>query len=147
MTILANRRYLILKIIEMGTEQNIGTSIWYDKDTIVLTSDYTSGFDNVVWKPLHNSRVVFPSSNLQQISDLTLALYDENGTLLNLYDNSGNVLIGTSVTAIGGTNYNTYTSTYSTTASVTYTKGVNQVLYNITMGVVDCEITTQPKFI
>ena len=78
---------------------------------------------------------------------MTLALYDENGTLLNLYDNSGNVLIGTSVTAIGGTNYNTYTSTYSTTASVTYTKGVNQVLYNITMGVVDCEITTQPKFI
>jgi len=146
MTTLANRRYLILKIIELGTDQNLGTSIWYDKDTILLTPDYTTGFDNVVWKPLHNSKVVFPTSNVQSLSNLTFTLYDENGTLLTLYDNSGNVLIGSGVTAIGGTDYNTYVSTYSSTASVSYTAGVEQLLYNITFGVVDCEITTQTKF-
>jgi len=146
MTILANRRYLILKILELNTDQNLGSSIWYTRDTMLLTPDYSTGFDNVVWKPLHNSRIVNPSSSLKPISTLTLALYDENGTPLNLYDNSGNPLIGTGSTTIGGLSYLNYVSQYSSTASVSYTNGVDQVLYNLTIGAVDCEITTQPNF-
>lgn len=146
MTILANRKYLILKISELTSDQILSTSSLLTRDSILLTPDYSIGLDNVVWVPLHNSKIIYQNSSLSALSYLTFNLYDENGDDLNFYNNSGQALIGSTVTAIDGTNYNNYVKVNDTNLTVLYTSKVNQVLYNITFGVIENELTTQIKF-
>lgn len=140
--ILDKRRFLIVKIQELTTNKTLGTSTLFDRDTFVIVPDYDSGYDNWVWKPLHNSRVTYPNSQLHSISELTFQLLDENGKELTLYDASGNNILTTATANLNNKTYNQYVNDNISEKSVAYTNGVTQVWYNMTFGVSENEMNT-----
>ena len=144
MTTLSNHRYLILKINELNSDNIIGTSILLDKDTFLLAPDITLGFDCVLWKPLHNYRIIYPNSLLHNINSLTFYLLDENGNDIHLVNQTGNKIIGTPI--VGSDDYNKFVKNNESIASVEYTNGVTQVLYNLTFGVIETELNTNINY-
>lgn len=146
MNILDKHRFLIVKIVELTTNRTLGTSPLFDRDTFVIVPDYDSGFDNWVWKPLHNSRVLYPNSQLHNISELTFQLLDENGNQLGLFDATGTNILTTATANLDNKTYNTYVNDNSSVASVAYTNGVTQVWYNLTFGVIENELNTSTNY-
>jgi hypothetical protein len=146
MNVLTNRRFLIVKIVELSTNRTLGTSTLFDRDTFVIVPDYDSGLDNWVWKPLHNSRVIYQNSLLHNISELSFLLLDENGNVLTLYDGAGNNILTTTTINLNNQTYTTYVNTNSGSTSVAYTNGVTQVWYNLTFGVIENELTTTTSY-
>lgn len=141
LSVLAKHRYLIVKINEFETDNTVGTSKLNDRDTFAIYPDTTLGIDSVMWKPLHNFRVVYPNSRTNNIRQLTLTIFDELGNELYLMNNSGNKIIGT--VFHDGTDYNGFVENNKDIDSVNYTNMISQVEYNLTFGVVECEINTQ----
>lgn len=143
-TTLTNRRYLILRIKELNTDNTLGTSTIFDRDTFMLTNDSSMGIDNVLWKPVHNYRIVYPNSLLNNISKLTLELLDENGNELQLVNEVGAKIIGTSI--LTGSDYNKFVNDNITVNSIAYTDAITQVMYNLTFGVIENELATETNY-
>ena len=146
MNILTNHRFLIVKIVELSTNRTLGTSALFDRDTFVIVPDYDSGFDNWVWKPLHNSRVIYQNSLLNTISELSFLLLDENGNVLTLCDRIGTNILTNATSNLNNQTYATYVNANSSAPSVAYTNGVTQVWYNLTFGVIENELNTVTSY-
>lgn len=143
MNILENRRSLFVRIVNLSSYTKfLGSSPLLDKNTFEIVMDYDTGFDNCVWKPLHNSRIIYPNSNLGQLTELTLELLDEYGKQLQLYDGDGNNILLVSTANLNNETYNKYVSSGSGARTIDYTNNVTQVWYNFTVGVTECEINT-----
>lgn len=138
---LKNRKYLLLNIKELDSNTNLGTSTQLGGANFILTDSSHMGLDNICWKPLHSSTIVFSNSSKPQIHELTIKIYDENGNLLTLTDQSGIKIIGNN---IQGTlnDYIQFVSNNEANDSVKYTNSVTQVLINMTIGVVENEMNT-----
>lgn len=151
LSVLAKRRNLYLRIEELESENNLGTSSLLENNTFILVEDCCAGIDSHVWKPVHNT-IIYKNSSLQKLNKLTLVLYDEYGNELKVYDQVGNQIIGKNMTGFAG-DYNTFIygnpdldipSTLDID-SVKYTNNIMQVQYNFTFGQFNTELTT--KFI
>jgi len=159
LSVLAKRRNLYLKIEELESENNLGTSSLLENNTFILVEDCCAGIDSHVWKPVHNT-IIYKNSSLQNLNKLTLVLYDEYGNELKVYDQLGNQIIGKNMTGFAG-DYNTFINGNSYLGvpsdsvsyipskldydSVKYTNNIMQVQYNFTFGQFNTELTT--KFI
>jgi hypothetical protein len=154
-TLLTNHKYLMVKIQEITNDRILGTSTIFDRDTFVIIPDNQKGNgpDNVMWKPLQTSMIMYKDSALGNLYNLTLTILDEYGNELYLVDNSGATFTseGTKLTTTVITkdsvnyNFNDYIKTVDTKATQ-YTNNVTQVLYNFSMGVVENELNTNPNF-
>lgn len=143
MMIFKNHKYLILKIKELDSDTNQGTSNELKNDTFILIPDCHWGYDIVAWKPIH-STIVYPSSRLKNFNELTFILCDEYGKEIKLVDQNGNNIINTPI--YNNEDYNTYVESYSDVDSVKYTDTMTQVLYNFTLGIVKNEMSIMTNF-
>lgn len=142
LTTLSNHKYLLLTIKELDTDTISGTSDIINRKTIVLVYDSDLGLDGGLWKPINHETISFPFSSLKQIRELTFHLTDENGNDINIVDQDGNVITGSSVTSLDGTNYNTFVSNNNSINSVSYTDTVTQVLYCLSFIIIEPELNT-----
>lgn len=141
-TTLTNHKYLILKIEELETNKNLGTSSFIDKNTFILTDDGSMGIDNVIWKPIHGT-VIYPSSKPFCLSKLSITLYDEFENEIKLVDQNGNLVINNTLTgASPSRDYNSFVLYNQNSSSVVYTDKVMQVLFNFTIGEIENELST-----
>jgi hypothetical protein len=145
LTTLKNHKFIVVKINELSSNKNLGTSNLLDSDTFAFVPDYCMGSDNVMWKPMHNNRNIYPNSILHNISSLTITVYDEYGNVLSLVDHNGNKIIGKNISGINF-DYIDYVSNESDNTSVAYTDNVTQVIYNFTFGVIENELNTQTNY-
>ena len=143
--VLENNKYIIVKINELCTDKNKGTSVLFDRDTFTFIMDTDLGFDSVLWKPLHNNRVIFQNSLLANLNTLTFTVFDQFGNELKLYDQLGRNIIGTRITGLT-VDYNQFMDDNSSEPSVEYTNNVMQVNYNLTFGVVENELNTMTNY-
>lgn len=151
--ILNNHKYLLLTITNdmqgnqtIANNKTLGTSSLYDKETIILVADYLIGMDSRVWKPFHNSRIIFPNSQLANINNLSFKITDGNGTELTIYnDQNVNIITGNIATGVS-MNYNTYIKTYTENSNVSYTESIMQTFINLTIGVIENEINTNTNY-
>ena len=151
--ILGNHRYLLVTITndmqgnqKFPNDRTLGTSHLYDRESFIIVPDYQTGLDSFVWRPLHNSRIIFQNSQLANINNLCFRITDESGNDLTLY-NEENVNIITGNIAVGITmNFNTYVKTYASNTNVSYTNLVMQSFFNLTLGVIENELNTRTNY-
>jgi hypothetical protein len=141
---LSKRKYLIVKIDEFESVRNLGTSIFIDKNTFILSHDCCMGMDSSLWKPIH-STVIFQNSLLRNINGLTITIFDEYGNELKLSDTLGNPIIGRNIIGLDK-DYNKFVSENIDTESVKYTDNITQTEFNFTFGVVENELNTNTSY-
>ena len=146
-----NHKCIIVKITELTSDRNLSTSTYLGRDTFMFIPDTDLGLDSVLWKPLHNNSVIYQNSLLANISKLTFTVYDESGNILTLTDTSGNPLLNISNLSVFGNGtqytYNTLAKTFGTSSStLKYTDNSTQVLFNLTLGVIENEINTETNY-
>lgn len=141
--ILENYKYLIVKIDELSTSNNLGTSSLLSSDTFMIMYDFSLGYDSAYWKPVHNNRVIFQNSALGTISRFTISLLDPQGNVIKLINNNDRRdLIGPNNFTDGTVKYFTYLEN-NTSDQTVYTNSTEQVEINLTFGVVENELNTQ----
>ena len=137
--------YLILKIKELKTENNMSSNPFIDGDGFILTPDHKLG-DMCSWKP-QRSTVVYPNSLLANLSNLSLSLTDERGKKLTIYDECGKNIIGRPMQTCRTDDYNAFVERYKCkNEMVDYTNTVTQVIYDFTFGVIENELNTLTNF-
>jgi hypothetical protein len=117
----------------------MGTSSLIDKNSIIIGHDYDLGIDNALWKPIHTNRIVYKNSKTGNLNKLTFTITYEDGSKINLIDQDSNNIIGKNITGISQ-DYIAFVDSNSSVESVAYTDGVTQVLYNITVGIIEAEM-------
>lgn len=137
-SILENHKYIIVKIDELSTEKNMGTSTLLDRDTFAFIPDTDLGLDSVLYKPMHNNRVIYQNGFLSNVSSLTISVLDEYGNLLKLIDETG--------ANINYNDYNEYIKNNLSEESVAYTNSVSGVTYNFTFGVIENEMNVLTNY-
>lgn len=136
--------YLVLKISELSSNNSLGTSPLLSWDSFLLEPKRELG-DMYRWEPMREM-IIYPSSCLFNISALTFDLKDELGNSINIVDYNGKNIILNNLNSNTPYNYNQYIEKYSSTNDyVKYTNTVIQVIYDITLGVMESEITTIPN--
>lgn len=138
-TTLINNKYIVLKINELNTSKNLGTSTLLDGNTFILYDDGSMGIDNIMYRPIHGT-IIYPNSSPYELSELNLSFYDEDGNILKLVDQNGNDIINSTISGTN-TNYNTFVSNNNNISSVQYTDKVTQILFNFTIGVIENELS------
>ena len=144
MSVLTHHKYIILKIDELSTDKNIGTSNLIDKNTFILYDDSKMGMDSVMWKSTHNT-IIFQNSLLASLSSLTFSLYDEFGNPLSILDETGKDILKNNITGTS-TNFNAFVDANDNQPSVQYTNNIYQVVYSLTIGVLENELNTLPNY-
>ena len=141
-TTLTNHQYLILKIDELDSGKNLGTSTMLGGNTFILYDDGSMGIDNVMWRPIHGT-IIFPNSQPFDFSNLTMTFYDDVENELKLVDQNGNEIINKTITGLSAnTDYNKFIKDNSSVASALYTDRITQVMFNFTVGVIENELNT-----
>lgn len=145
---LSKRRYLILTIKELNSDmyKSMGTSSLIDKNSIIIGHDYDLGIDNALWKPIHTNRIVYKNSKTGNLNKLTFTITYEDGSKINLIDQDSNNIIGKNITGISQ-DYIAFVDSNSSVESVAYTDGVTQVLYNITVGIIEAEMNIDTQYV
>lgn len=138
------RPYLILKIKELDDNHLKGTSPIFQRDTFMIVPDQRVG-DMYIFKP-KRSTIIYPSSQLKNLSLFTLNLLDINGKELSIYDHNGNKIIGKPINNQSSCDYNNYVEKYGEIESVQYTDEVTQVIYDFTFGIIENEINTMTTY-
>ncbi len=140
--LLSNYRYLLVKIEELSSDNNLGTSALTGSNTFMIVADSTLGYDNVSWKVIHNNRFIFQNSGLGSISRLTISILDPDGNVLNLIDNnSRSNLIGPKIFTGDTKTYFEYLSEHESD-TISHTNSSEQVILNFTFGVIENELST-----
>ena len=134
-------KYLILKINELDSDRNLGTSSFIERNTFILFNDGSMGIDNVMWKPIHPT-IIYSNSEPFTFSNLTMTFYDETENEIKLVDQNGNEIINKTITGLVGTDYNKFVKDNNNVDSVTYTDRITQVVFNFTVGVIENELNT-----
>lgn len=145
LNLLSNHKYIVVRITELSSEKNLGTSNLLDKDTFAFIPDVLLGLDSMLWKPMHNNRVIYQNSMLCNISSLTITILDEFGSQIKLVDETGRNIIGTSMTN-SVSDYINYVKNNSLIDSIIYTNNVTQVTLNFTFGVIENELNTLTNY-
>lgn len=142
--------YLILKIKELKTENNMASNSLLDGDGFMLIPDQKLG-DMYLWKP-RRTTVVYPNSLLSNLCNLSLLLTDERGKKLTLYDQCGKDIIchpikNCHTDDYDCENYPFYVERFKCkNEMVEYTDTVTQVIYDFTFGVIENELNTLTNF-
>lgn len=142
--------FLILKIKELKTDHNMSSNSFLDGDGFMLVPDHKLA-DMCLWKPLRTT-IVYHNSLLTNISQLSFLLTDQNGKKLTLFDECGKNIIGHPLKNCCSNDYdcedyNAYVERYKCDIPmVEYTNSVTQVIYDLTFGVVENELTTMTNF-
>ncbi len=143
--VLTNHKFIVVRIEELCSDKNVGTSNLLDRDTFAFIPDTSLGLDSVLWKPMHNNRVIYRNAQLFNISSLTITILDENGNQIVLVDENGNKIIGTNMVD-SDSDYIKYISDNISEESVAYTNTVTQVILNFTFGVIENELNTLTNY-
>lgn len=138
------RPYLILQIKELDDNHLKGTSPLFQRDTFMLVPDQRVG-DMYIFKP-KRSTIIYPNSQLKNLSMFTLNLMDTMGKELSIYDHTGKKIIGQNISNEVPYDYNKYIEKYGEIDSVKYTDEVMQVIYDFTFGVVENEVNTMTTY-
>lgn len=153
MSTIWNHPHLILEIEELNSDLNMGSSSLLSNKTFLFKYDQMLGNDMTLWKPVHGNIVVYKNSLLSNLSKLNLRLLDENGTELALTDLNGNKIVGNPLNLLNSNisskytgDYNEFVKNFLGTSSVKYTTNVTQILYNLTVGVIENELNTQTGY-
>lgn len=143
--ILSNHKYLILKVNELESDKNIGTSALLDRDTFTFMPYTSLGLDAMMWKPLHNDKLIYQNSLLFNLNSLTLSILDSFGNEIKIVDETGKNIVNSNITGINK-DYLKYVSENLDDESVAYTNNVTQFGINLTFGVVENEINTVTNY-
>lgn len=148
-----NHPYIFVKVEEMSTDKNMGTSTIVSNSTYLYKYDRVVGNDMVLWKPIQSSTTIFQGSRLGNLSKLNISILDEHGQEFYLTDLEGNRLIGNSLNLLNSNvssyytgDYNNFVQTFFNTPSVKRTNTVTQVIIGMTVGVVENELNTQTNY-
>lgn len=148
-----NHPYIYVKIEEMSTDKNMGTSTILSNNTYMYKYDSLIGNDMTIWKPIHSTSTIFQGSRLANLSKLTITILDEYGQELYLTDLEGNKLVGNPLNLLNSNissyytgDYNQFVKTFYNTQSVKRTNISTQVNINLTIGVSENELNTQTKY-
>lgn len=148
-----NHPYIYVKIEEMSTDKNMGTSTTISNNTYAYKYDGITGNDMTIWKPLQSTTIIFQGSQLSNLSKLNITILDENGQELYLTDLEGNRLVGNSLNLLNPNissyytgDYNSFVKTFNNTQSVKHTNLSTQVNIGLTVGVVENELNTQTNY-
>jgi len=145
--------YIYVKIEEMSTDKNMGTSTVLSNNTYTYRYDGLVGNDMTLWKPLQSTTAIFQGSRLSNLSKLNITILDETGQELYLTDLEGNRLVGNPLNLLNSNvsssytgDYNQFVATFYNTPSVKYTNVVTQVNMSLTVGVVENELNTLTNY-
>lgn len=148
-----NHPYIYVRVEEMSTDKNMGTSTIASTNTYIYRFDGLLGNDMTLWKPVQSTTIIFPGSRLTNLSKLNITILDENGQELHLTDLEGNKLVGNSLNLLNSNisssytgDYNNFIQTFFNTPAVKYTNSVTQVNIGFTVGVVENELNTQTNY-
>lgn len=139
MSKLAANKYLVLKIEEFSNSKNLGTSPEIENNTFILYHDKYMGIDGGLWKPLHQT-IVYPTSQLFNITNMSVKLYDFMNNEIKVVDQNGNDIIKNNMSGTNK-NYIKYISDNADLDSVAYTDNVTQMTIMMTIGVIENELT------
>jgi hypothetical protein len=144
---LSNQRGLVLNIHELKTPRVHSTGTVIGEDGFIMYLDQLMGTEHCFWKATHTLRT-FPKSCLGNITKLTLDLYNQNNSELNVVTDQGDTLnmiqtIQTGFymyagvqTALPAPDIITLQSTYNTLQSI----------YEFTFGLVENELNTLTNY-
>lgn len=134
---LTSHRFLILRLEELSSTQIYSTGFSITDTSFILVPDQCAG-DGVLWKASCHSRV-FPTSSLGKISKLTPVLYDEFGNQITIMRR---IAPGTDVAYDLANDPN---QSNPNSDLIALNKSM-QVYYAFTLGVIEIELNTLPKF-
>ena len=138
------RPFLMLKIKELDDKHMMGTNPLFQRDSFMIVPDQKIG-DMMIYKP-KRSTIIYPNSLLKNLSMLTLNLLDENGSDINIVDQSGNKIIGKNISSSVTMDLNAYFDKYKDDRYVAYTNDVTRVIYDFTFGVIENELNTNTTY-
>lgn len=148
-----NHPFIYVKIEEMSTDKNMGTSTVVSNNTYAYKYDGIIGNDMTIWKPMQSTTIIFQGSRLSNLSKLNITILDENGQELYLTDLEGNRLVGNPLNLLNSNissyytgDYNSFVQTFYNTQSVKHTNISTQVNIGFTVGVVENELNTQTNY-
>jgi hypothetical protein len=148
-----NHPYIYIKVEEMSTDKNMGTSTIISNNTYTYRYDGLVGNDMTLWKPMSAATVIFQGSRLGNLSKFNITILDENGQELCLTDLEGNRLVGNPLNLLNSNissyytgDYNSFVQTFYNNQTVKYTNSVTQVNINFTVGVLENELNTQNNY-
>lgn len=145
--------YVHVKIEEMSTDKNMGTSTATSNNTYTFKYDGILGNDMTIWKPMHSNTKIYPSSYLGNLSRLNITILDETGQELQLTDLEGNRLVNNPLNLLNPNisshykgDYLQFVQSFGGTYSVSQTNISTQVNIGLTVGVVQNELNTQTNY-
>lgn len=148
-----NNSYIYVKVEEMSTDKNMGTSTVLSNNTYLYKYDGLIGNDMTIWKPIQSTSIIFQGSRLANLSRLNITILDEYGQELYMTDLDGNKLVGNPLNLLNPNissyytgDYNQFVKTFYNTPSVKHTNAASQVLINFTVGVSENELNTQTNY-
>lgn len=160
--ILANQRYLLLRIEELSTPTMLGTNTYLDNNIIPIVYYQDAGNDSCIWIPYDESGTLkYKSSQLQNFKSLTISLLYSDGSPVVLLDPRDNPIVGKQYTIYSDivdgevVNYdyvaytNKYIGKYNQSISnnaTTYTWGVMRMNVFCTLFVKENEIDTNTNY-
>lgn len=136
--------FLMVKIKELDDSHLMGTSPLFQRNTFMLTPDQRIG-DYIIYKPKRSS-IIYPNSQLKNISMFTLTLLDDNGEEICLVNENGNRITNQNIKNGINLNYNQYVDKYSNNKYVKHTYNTMQIVYDITFGVIENELNTMTTY-
>lgn len=139
--------YLMLRIKELSTRNQMGSSSLFKRDTFMLILDQRLN-DMCLFKPTRNT-VIYPNSLLHNLNILTFELMDSKGKKIELVDHNGKKIIGQNNTISPDVpyDYNEYVRKYKDdNSSVLHTDCSTQVIYDFTFGIIENELNTQTNY-
>ena len=146
---LENQSYLTLKIKELASNQIHNTSNFFGNDTFMLYPDLKLK-ESILWRPRISS-IVYPTSDLANITKFTLKLFDDTNNQMFLYDNTGKNILTNNLGSVVQMNFNDFvisTNNMHITGFnyVDYTNTRMQVIYDFTFGVIENSLNTNVSY-
>jgi len=147
--LLENQKMLILKIVELKSNRKHFTGTMINDESFVMMVDRLMGLENAYWTASHKL-ITYPNSCLGNINRLSLKLYNQYNAELNVVTNLGDILnleqtIATQKFMYGGVE-SAIANPVTNIPILQTTMGKMQTIYEVTFGIIDNELNTEPKF-
>lgn len=144
--------FLLVKIKELDDSHLMGTSPMYQRNTFMMTPDQRVG-DSIIYKPKRSS-IIYPNSQLKNLSMFTLTILDEYGKEIYLVNENGNKIINQNIISNNNVNvnvninlnYNQYVEKYEDNKYVKHTDNTMNIIYDFTFGVIENELNTLTSY-
>jgi hypothetical protein len=138
LTKLTANKYIVLKINELDNIKTMSTSSELNGNSFIFYRDKCMGIDSDLWRPIHGT-VVFYTSYLFTLSNMTISLYDFMDNPIKIVDHENNDIIKYNITGLNQ-NYINYIDNTDSVSS-TYTNNIIQMNILMSVGVIENELT------